>query len=220
MRKRSLSPVTSSKILSMWRLKLAIDLALGAILLCVALPVIVLSVTLVRLASPGPAFIRQRREGFGGEVFLMWKVRTMRKDAQETLACHLAAHPEAKEQWERYRRLACDPRVVPGIGRFLRHTSLDELPQLWNVVCGEMSLVGPRPIELEVLERFDPEHRRLRQTMRPGLTGLWQVTGRSETDIQEMQVIDATYLRDWSLLLDLKILCRTPRAVLSGRGAY
>jgi lipopolysaccharide/colanic/teichoic acid biosynthesis glycosyltransferase len=220
MRRHLLSPVTSSKVLPMQRLKLAIDLALGAIFLCATLPVIVLSAALVRLASPGPAFFWQRREGLGGEVFLMWKIRTMRIDAQETLAYHLAAHPKAKEEWERYRRLACDPRVIPGIGRFLRRTSLDELPQLWNVVRGDMSLVGPRPIELEVLERFDPEFRRLRQTVRPGLTGLWQVSGRSEGDMQELKAIDAAYLREWSLLLDLKILCHTLWAVLSRRGAY
>ena len=220
MRRRLLSPVTSSKILYMRRLKLAIDLVLGSILLCTALPVIVLSAALVRLASPGPAFFWQRREGLGGKVFWMCKIRTMHIDAQETLDCHLAAYPKAKEEWERYRRIACDPRVIPGIGRFLRRTSLDELPQLWKVVRGEMSIVGPRPIELEVLEHFNPKHRQLRQTVRPGLTGLWQVSGRSETDMQEVQAIDAAYLREWSLLLDLKILCHTPRAVLSGRGAY
>lgn len=214
------SPGSFSEGRAARRAKRGLDLALGAALLCAALPLVALAAALVRVASPGPALFRQPREGLDGRPFVMWKIRTMRVDAQEALALHLASSPEAEEEWTRYRRLARDPRVIPGIGRLLRRTSLDELPQLWNVVRGEMSLVGPRPLELEVLERFDPAHRRLRRTVRPGITGLWQVSGRSETDMDEVQRMDAAYLREWSLLLDLKILCRTPWAVLSGRGAY
>jgi lipopolysaccharide/colanic/teichoic acid biosynthesis glycosyltransferase len=201
-------------------LKRAADVAGAAVLLVVAAPLLAACAALVKRRSPGPALLAQRREGLGGRPFTLWKLRTMHADAARMLDAHLARHPAAREEWARYRRLTDDPRVVPGIGRWLRRTSLDELPQLWNVLRGDMSLVGPRPFELEALDTLPPETRRLRASVRPGLTGLWQVSGRSEIDVRGMAAIDADYVRRWSLWLDLRILLRTPRAVVGGHGAY
>ena len=201
-------------------LKRAADVAGAALLLVAAAPLLGVCAALVKRRSPGPALIAQRREGLGGRPFTMWKLRTMHADAERLLDAHLARHPAACEEWGRYRRLANDPRVVPGVGRWLRRTSVDELPQLWNVLRGEMSLVGPRPFELEALDALPAEARRLRASVRPGLTGLWQVSGRSEIDVRAMAALDAEYVRRWSLWLDLRILARTPRAVVGGHGAY
>ena len=119
-----------------------------------------------------------------------------------------------------YGRLTTDPRVLPGVGRFLRRTSLDELPQLVNVIRGEMSLVGPRPLPAAVLACLPPAEVAIRASVPPGLTGLWQVSGRSDHDLAALVGIDCEYVRSWSLALDLRILVRTPLAVVTGRGAY
>ncbi|AHG90495.1 sugar transferase [Gemmatirosa kalamazoonensis] len=192
----------------------------AAALLVAGVPLIALCALLVRLRSPGPALFRQRREGLGGRPFTLYKLRTMRVDADAVLARVLADDAAARDEWARYRRLRDDPRLVPGVGSWLRRTSLDELPQLWNVLRGDMSLVGPRPLELPVLDRFPAAERAARAAVRPGLTGLWQVSGRSETDLVTLWAIDAEYVRSRSLLGDLRILVRTPRAVLTRRGAY
>lgn len=196
------------------------DVVLAGALLVVAAPIIGLSILAIRLASPGPAIFRQIREGCGGRSFVMLKLRTMHLDASRILDEHLAANPEARVEWERYFRLTHDPRVIPGIGPLLRRSSMDELPQLWNILRGDMSLVGPRPLQAEPLAALRPEFRALRCTVRPGLTGLWQVSGRSETDLQGLEELDAEYIRKRSLTFDLRILARTPAVVLSGRGSY
>jgi len=174
----------------------------------------------IRRASPGPALFRQVREGAGGRRILVLKLRTMEVDAEAALAGHLARTPAADDEWRRYRRLADDPRLIPRWGRPLRRPSLDELPQLWNVVRGDMRLVGPRPLELEVLDRFPVEDRRLRWCARPGLTGLWQVSGRSDLDLDGLRELDRRYLHSWSFGMDLRILRATPRALLSREGAF
>lgn len=191
-------------------------LALGV----VALPIVVVAAAMVRLRSPGPVLFRSMRETRGGRPFSMLKLRTMVVDAEVQLERALAASPARGDEWVRYRRLTDDPRIVPGVGRLLRQWSIDELPQLWNVLRGEMSLVGPRPLELDVARRLPLALMRTRRLVRPGMTGLWQVSGRSEVDLEALCVIDAEYVRRRSLRADLAILLRTPAAVLSRRGAY
>ncbi|MCS6952657.1 MAG: undecaprenyl-phosphate galactose phosphotransferase WbaP [Bryobacterales bacterium] len=201
-------------------LKRALDIVLAAAGGLLALPIILLAAVWIRRASPGPAFYSQLREGHGGRQIRIWKLRTMHPNSEQILHRHLESDPVAQEQWRRFRKLKQDPRVLPGIGRLLRRTSLDELPQLWNVLKGEMSLVGPRPFPEDHLAEFPAEFRALRARVRPGLTGLWQVSARSDGDLSAQQRLDAYYIRNWSLWLDLYILARTVKAVLSARGAY
>ena len=201
-------------------LKRAMDLLLGGAGLVVASPVIGLAAAAVRLASPGPAIFGQVREGRGGVEFRVWKLRTMYADAEGRLREHLAANPAARDEWERAFKLRDDPRIVPGVGRLLRRFSVDELPQLWNVVVGEMSLVGPRPFPIYHLDSFSPEFRQLRRRVRPGLTGLWQVSVRSAGGLDKQQAYDSHYIWNWSIWLDLHVLVRTARPVVRGDGAF
>jgi Undecaprenyl-phosphate galactose phosphotransferase WbaP len=196
------------------------DLVLGATALVLALPVLLASAAAIRLTSPGAVLFRQRREGRSGRPFELLKLRTMYVDADDRLARHLASSPEARAEWERRVKLADDPRVVPAVGRWLRRFSLDELPQLLNVLAGQMSLVGPRPFPEYHLQRFSEGFRALRRRVRPGLTGLWQVMVRSEGGVAEQEAYDAYYIRNWSLWMDLYILGKTLAAVLRGRGAF
>lgn len=199
--------------------KRCIDLALAAAAVPVALPLVALGALAVRLASPGPAFFRQTREGALGRPFSIWKLRTMRVDADRALDRLLDATPAAREEWDKFMKLRGDPRVVPVVGWFLRRFSIDELPQLWNVLAGDMSLIGPRPLPSYHAERLRPDIRRLRQQIRPGITGLWQVEGRSLNGLDRQQYFDAYYVRNWSIWLDIHILANTIRTVLLARGA-
>ncbi len=166
----------------------------------------------------GPIIFRHSRVGQGGKSFDCLKFRTMAPNAEQILQELLARDPDANAEWLRNHKLRNDPRVTR-IGRFLRRTSLDELPQLWNVLRGEMSLVGPRPIVREEMLRYG-RHLPTYLTAKPGVTGLWQVTGRNDTDYRRRVVMDAYYVRKCGLLLDLHILLKTIRVVLRGRGAY
>jgi lipopolysaccharide/colanic/teichoic acid biosynthesis glycosyltransferase len=174
----------------------------------------------IKLSSPGPAFYRQEREGFEGRRLSVWKLRTMYQNSDEMLESWLADHPEDREKWSRYFKLPHDPRILPFIGRLLRRTSLDELPQLWAVLQGEMSLVGPRPFPDYHLRHFSDEFRALRTRVLPGLTGLWQVSARGDGDVEVQQALDTYYIRNWSPWMDFYILARTVAAVLLARGAY
>jgi lipopolysaccharide/colanic/teichoic acid biosynthesis glycosyltransferase len=174
----------------------------------------------IRKASAGSPFYTQEREGRDGTTLRILKLRTMFHNADEMLEAHLAGDAEAREEWDRFCKLKRDPRILPGVGHFLRRTSLDELPQLWNVLKGEMSLVGPRPFPAYHNARFDPEFLQVRTQVRPGLTGLWQVSARSDGDLEVQQSLDGYYIRNWSLWLDVYILARTVRAVVAPRGSY
>ncbi len=200
-------------------LKRTLDLALGSVLMVVTLPLLVLAAAALALSSRGPLIYRQQREGLFGREFELMKLRTMYADAEQRLEAHLAADEEARRQWEARRKLEDDPRVLV-VGRWLRRFSLDELPQLWHVVMGQMSLVGPRPFPEYHLESFSPRFRQLRRKVRPGLTGLWQVMVRSDGGIEEQQSYDSYYIRNWSLWMDLYVLGKTFAAVIRGRGAY
>ncbi|GAB4108495.1 MAG: sugar transferase [Phycisphaeraceae bacterium] len=204
-----------------WMLKRTLDYLLGVPLFILSLPLMAVFALWIKIVSPdGPVLYRQPRVGFGGKTFGVWKLRTMYPDADQRLQHYLEQDPEKFEQWKRYCKLKDDPRILPGIGRLLRRTSLDELPQLWNVLVGEMSLVGPRPFPHYHLARFSPQFRTIRRSVLPGLTGLWQVSGRSESDVSVQEVMDTYYIRNWSPWLDIYLLSRTIGAVLLGRGAY
>ena len=184
----------------------------------IVLPFIILIALLIRIDSPGPILYGQIRIGQNGESFKAWKFRSMAKNADRTLESYLDAHPELRQSWERDHKLRNDPRITR-VGRFLRQTSLDELPQLWNILRGEMSLVGPRPIVDEEIQRYG-EKFGLYTKVTPGLTGLWQVSGRNNLTYEERVSLDAYYVRNWSVWLDLHILIRTVWVVISGEGAY
>lgn len=200
------------------RLKRALDLSLclPVVLLC-ALPGLLLAL-LIRLDSPGPVLYRQRRLGKGGKPFHVFKFRTMRQDADAVLARYLEANPELREEWEKDRKLRHDPRITR-VGRFLRKSSLDELPQLLNVLRGEMSLVGPRPIVENEISKYGEVYADYCR-VRPGITGLWQVSGRNNTTYEERVSLDRYYVTNWCIWMDLWILARTFPVVLTGYGAY
>ncbi len=198
-------------------LKRAIDLTL-AFAICVPLaPLLVAIGTMIRLTSSGPAIFKQERVGHEGRRFLCWKFRTMASDGQRILEDYLNANPEFREEWERDHKLQYDPRVTT-IGRLLRRTSLDELPQLWNVLRGEMSLVGPRPILASEIPDFGADFQAFCSVL-PGITGLWQVSGRNHTTYAEHVELDVFYARHWSIWLDVHILMMTFKVVLLRQGA-
>jgi Undecaprenyl-phosphate galactose phosphotransferase WbaP len=201
-------------------LKRGLDLALASVAGLLSLPLIFIAVAWIKRVSPGPAFFLQEREGEGGRKIRVRKLRTMHLDADILLLQFLERDPAARDEWQRYFKLKRDPRILPGIGHLLRRTSLDEVPQLWNVLKGEMSLVGPRPFPNYHLAQFDSDFRAIRTRVPPGLTGLWQVSARSNGDIKIQESLDTYYIRNWSLWLDLHILARTVRAVISRDGAY
>lgn len=203
--------------LNIWT-KQVLEFLFSLVLTIVLLPVFALLALLVKLSSPGPVFFRQPRIGKDGRVFTCLKFRTMYQDAEQRLQEILERDPAAKEEWERFARITADPRVTP-VGRLLRRFSLDELPQLFNVLKGEMALVGPRPYLVSERERVG-EYIKTIVRVRPGLTGLWQVSGRADLPFQERMVLDEYYIRNWSLWLDFSIMVRTIKAVLTGRGAY
>jgi lipopolysaccharide/colanic/teichoic acid biosynthesis glycosyltransferase len=169
--------------------------------------------------SGAPALYGHVRIGRSRKSFRCWKFRTMVRDSEARLREFLDSCPAAREEWEREYKLKNDPRITR-LGRFLRKTSLDELPQIWNVLVGEMSVVGPRPITEAELTNFYGDHSALYIQVRPGITGAWQVSGRNETSYAERVQMDVDYVRSWSLVGDLLILVRTIRTVTRMQGAY
>ncbi len=192
------------------------------VIVCSCLPAVGLTILLlgilVRLESPGPAFYGHRRIGRFYSTFRTWKIRTMQVNGDELLQKALAEDGALREEWLRDRKLRRDPRITR-VGKFLRKTSLDELPQIWNVLLGEMSLVGPRPIVEEEVATYG-QNFSLYCRVTPGLTGLWQVSGRNEVSLHDRVRLDSYYVRNWSPWLDLHILARTAKVVLTGQGAY
>jgi len=198
--------------------KLALDAVLGSFSMLLVTPLCALIAAAIRLDSAGPIFYSQERIGQHGQRFRAWKFRTMVVNADAVLNAHLLENPGLRTEWERDHKLRDDPRVTR-VGRFLRIMSLDELPQLWNVLHGEMSLVGPRPIVDSEVPRYGDKFD-LYTRVRGGLTGLWQVSGRSDTTYAERVNLDSWYVRNWSVWLDLCILFRTIAVVLFRKGAY
>lgn len=197
--------------------KRLLDLVFSLLLGVVAVPVGAAVSLAILLPSGRPIFYGHERIGRRGRPFVAWKFRTMTQRADEVLETHFQGHPEAREEWLRNRKLANDPRLT-SVGRLLRRLSLDELPQLWNVLAGEMSLVGPRPIVEEEVSKYGPMID-LYYRVRPGLTGLWQVSGRSTLTYDRRVELDAYYVRNWSVWLDIVILARTAWVVIQGQGA-
>ncbi len=200
------------------RIKRAMDVVLGLMLLMLSAPLFLLIGLAILIESGAPVFFRQERVGRGNRRFRIFKFRTMVRNADEVLEQHLANDPDAWLEWETTHKLRRDPRVTR-VGRLLRRTSLDELPQLWNVLRGEMSLAGPRPITDAEIRRYGAAFPFYTLT-RPGLTGLWQVSGRNDTTYRRRVELDVQYVRRWSPWLDLQLLLRTVRVVLIGKGAY
>ena len=199
--------------------KRAVDLTGALVGLMLLTPVILTIAFLIRLNSPGPVLFRQLRRGYRGRLFRVLKFRTMTVDAEQRLD---ALEDSNESVGGVLFKLCQDPRVTT-LGRFLRRYSLDELPQLLNVLWGEMSLVGPRPLQLRDSDRLlasDPAGYARRLQVMPGLTGLWQVGGRSDVDYQRMVELDLEYVENWSLSRDLWIICKTFFVVLLRRGAY
>jgi Undecaprenyl-phosphate galactose phosphotransferase WbaP len=199
--------------------KRALDV-LGAIVLAAVFAPLVLAIVLVALIrrEPGSIIYKHRRIGQDGHAFECLKFRTMVPNAEQVLRELLECDPAIEAEWMRDHKLRCDPRVTR-LGRFLRRTSLDELPQLWNVMRGDMSLVGPRPVIREELLRYG-RNVRAYLSAKPGITGLWQIKGRNDTDYRRRVVLDTYYVRNQNLLLDLYILIKTTSVVLGGSGAY
>ena len=184
----------------------------------VLLPALLIVAAVVKFTSPGPVFFSHRRICRDGAFFSMWKFRTMCVNSSEVLEQYLTRHPEARTEWTKTHKLRTDPRIT-SVGRFLRRYSLDELPQAWNVVLGQMSMVGPRPIvaaEVEKYGRFFELYCRVK----PGVTGLWQVSGRSKLTYEERVALDCDYVERRSLLRDVGILLATFRSVVNREGAY
>lgn len=199
-------------------IKRAMDLVICIVGGLIIFPIMAILALLVLIDSPGPALYRHTRLGKNGRRISVLKFRSMYKNSDEILAKLLKTDPEARAEWERNYKLKNDPRVTR-MGGFLRRTSLDELPQIWNVIRGEMSLIGPRPIVEDEVKKYG-HHYKLFSSVKPGMSGLWQISGRSETDYDERVALDTFYIQSWSLWLDIYILLKTFITVFKGKGAY
>jgi Undecaprenyl-phosphate galactose phosphotransferase WbaP len=198
--------------------KRSLDFLLSLSGLLLLSPLFLLLALAVKLSSKGPVFYGQSRYGRDGKIFKAYKFRSMHPDADKILPEYLARHPEDLFEWQRDHKLKNDPRVTP-IGKWLRRLSLDELPQLWNVMRGQMSLVGPRPIVKAEIEKYGRRFG-LYSRVRPGITGLWQVSGRNNTTYDERIAMDEYYVHNWSVWFDTYLLLRTVKTILHGEGAY
>ena len=196
--------------------KAVIEKFIAALFLLLLSPLFIILTILVKLTSHGPAFYVSERIGLKGHKFKILKYRTMRLQSDEQLEQILSESPKLAQEWSRQFKLDNDPRITP-LGRFLRKTSLDELPQLWNVLCGDMAIVGPRPIVEEEIEKHGSAYDEI-ISVKPGITGLWQVSGRNELSYEERVRINLYYIRNWSIWLDYYILLKTPHEIFSAHG--
>jgi len=198
--------------------KRVFDITAASLLLLLFLPLMFFIGVIMFSTEGGDIFFAHSRIGYRGRSFRCFKFRSMVKNAEAALARHLQENPAARQEWEATQKLRDDPRITP-LGRFLRATSLDELPQLFNVVAGDMSLVGPRPIVSNEIARYGIYFEDY-ASARPGLTGLWQVSGRNDIDYDRRVELDRTYVTAWSFSRDLMILLRTVKVVFSRVGSY
>lgn len=212
--------VTSHRLKMSWNLCIKRCMDMGIVLIggTLIVPFLLVIAVLVKITSPGPVLYGHTRLGLNGKHFKAYKFRSMAADAEARLHTLLASDPKIREEWEARHKLKDDPRVTK-IGKFLRETSLDEFPQLINVLKGEMSLVGPRPIVDDEIEKYGEDFSRI-FSVKPGMSGLWQVSGRSDTDYAERVSFDTYYLQSWSVWLDWWVLYKTVGVVLRGKGAY
>ena len=199
-------------------IKRCMDICFVLLALPVLLPLFGVIAVAMMWTSPGPIFFSHRRIRKNGAFFSMWKFRTMCVNSTEVLEDYLKLHPEARSEWYTSRKLRVDPRVTP-LGAFLRRFSLDELPQIWNVLMGTMSLVGPRPIVAAEVEKYGNSFQSYCR-VKPGLTGLWQVSGRSELTYDARVALDCMYVDRWSLTRDVVIIMKTFAAVVHQDGAF
>lgn len=200
-------------------IKRAFDILFSFLVLVLGSPVFLLIALAIRLTSKGKILYSHERIGRGGTPFQCFKFRTMHPDADERLQEILKNDPDRREEWQQTRKLKNDPRITP-IGSFLRRTSLDELPQFWNVLRGDLSVVGPRPVvQVEVTEHLGVKAYKI-LSIRPGLTGIWQVSGRSDTSYQTRIKFDEEYVDTHSFMLDIKLIAKTIPSMISSRGAY
>jgi exopolysaccharide production protein ExoY len=197
--------------------KRTFDVIAASAMLLFAMPAIFFIAVIMYSTDRGPILFGHERVGHNGKRFRCLKFRSMVTDSQQALARHLELFPQARAEWEATQKLRDDPRITP-IGRFLRVTSLDELPQLFNVIRGDMSLVGPRPIVQDEVHRYAAEIEAYAAT-RPGITGLWQVSGRSDVDYDQRVRLDSQYVRDWTFAGDLVILVKTVKVVVLRTGS-
>lgn len=195
--------------------KRCFDVVVSALMLVLLSPVFLMVALLIHHEDHGPALYRHRRIGKGGQPFDCLKFRSMRIDSAEMM---IRFTPEQRAEFAKYHKLKDDPRITR-IGNFLRNSSLDELPQLWNILIGQMSFVGPRPITEVELEQYGPKQREKYESVLPGLTGMWQASGRNNLTFKQRMYYDAYYVDHQSIWLDIKILFKTFSAVLNGEGA-
>jgi undecaprenyl-phosphate galactose phosphotransferase len=200
-------------------MKRVFDIGFSLVALACLVPVLGLVALVVKASSPGPLFFRSQRVGRGGKIFGCLKFRTMFADAEKRLEEMLQKDPALKKEWETFWKLKEDPRITP-VGRFLRKTSLDELPQFWNVLMGELSVVGPRPITQEEVKRYYGDKAEKILSLRPGVTGLWQTSGRNLLSFEERVLLEERYVDTHSFLLDLKLILKTIPSMISCKGAY
>jgi Undecaprenyl-phosphate galactose phosphotransferase WbaP len=212
--------VTSHKLKMFWNLgiKRFMDLFIVIVGGIILLPLLLFIALVIKLSSPGPVLYGHRRLGKNRKYFTAYKFRSMVMNSKEVLDKLLNSDPELRKEWETNHKLKNDPRITP-VGKILRRISFDEFPQLINILTGEMSLVGPRPVVDDEVEKYGKEFDRI-FSVKPGLTGLWQVSGRSDTDYADRVAFDTYYLQSWSVWLDLWVLLKTVEVVIKGKGAY
>jgi Undecaprenyl-phosphate galactose phosphotransferase WbaP len=211
---------TSHRLKMPWNLAIKRYLDVGMVIVggIILLPFLLIIALLIKLSSPGPVLYKHKRLGQNGRELQVYKFRSMVADADKKLKAMLEADPALRAEWEINFKLKNDPRIT-WIGKFLRRTSFDEFPQLINVIKGEMSLVGPRPVTQNEVERYGEDFYRI-FSVKPGMAGLWQVSGRSDTDYEERIAYDSYYLQSWSVWLDLWVLYKTIGVIFHGKGAY